>query len=150
MNISAMSNSPYAAMARPPSQESINQRFAEMDADESGGLSIEELSANTEEKGIDQDRMLKMMERADMDGNGEVSQQEMSDMMEKMKEKMKQMGGGFSQSFGAGQVGTEQQTIDDLLESLGVNDDEDNSQSQDIKSFFNKMVEQYPPIDTVA
>jgi len=109
----------------------IQEGFKAADIDESGSVSRDELLSATEQ--VKKPSVLeKMFERADADGNDEVSEQEHQAMIDEMSERMKNM------RSGAGGAPASTDSFMTLLESL-ESSEEDLEVSNSVREMREKI-----------
>lgn len=97
MNVTGM-----GAMPPPPPQmrQQMDDAFSAADVDESGGVTLEELTTSLEEQGVafDQQRLETHYAEMDADGNGEVTDTERQEHLDSMRERLEgsSIAGGVS------------------------------------------------------
>lgn|GEM_PF-6591206 len=124
-------------------KESLSNNLKAADTDNSGGVTIEEISASEQGKLLDNDRMIALFEKFDADKNGEITEQEMVDMMEKMKEKIASMGG--LEALKSTNANGGETSFLELLKELDNTDDEEEE-----ASLFKKISEMFAEVNTFA
>lgn len=106
-------------------QSQMHDKFKSSDTDDSGSLTLDELTSATPE-GSDTSRMEKMFARVDSNSDGEITPEEKENMVEKMQERMKSLS---SNATGLASVDEESDPFDSLMKALSEN--EDGSDSKD-------------------
>ena len=109
-------------------QQRMQQRLADADTDQSNSLSKVEAQEALQKPGMSEAMFDKLFSQADIDGNGEISQQEQQDMLAHMEQRMREMGPGESSGFGPGNGSSS--TLESLLESLSEDAEDDDEKSE--------------------
>lgn len=143
MNISGNS-----AMMPPPmtaqsiSNNQMQERFKLADGDESGTLTLEEMQASAPE-GLDAAKVEQLFSRMDVNGDGEVTEQEQKELHEKMAERMEKL---QSSAQGSGQLamgyasqGNTTNAVDSLLDRLSSSEDLDETQQTKVQEAIDML-----------
>lgn len=135
---------PQAMMQR------AQERMAAADTDGNGAVSFGEAEASVKENGGSGDMLNKMFEKADSNGDGELSQQEQDQMFSHMEDQMAKMKSMMSPTGGSGQGNFN--SFKSLLDSLNQTEEDSTDNSNDS---FNLIADRYKlenqtPVDIIA
>lgn len=143
MNISGNS-----AMMPPPmtaqsiSNNQMQERFKLADGDDSGTLTLEEMQASAPE-GLDAAKVEQLFSKMDVNGDGEVTEQEQKELHEKMAERMEKL---QSSAQGSGQLamgyasqGNTTNAVDSLLVRLSNSEDLDETQQTKVQEAIDML-----------
>lgn len=139
------------------SQSMINkarENIQAADADNNGAISFAEAEASVKEYGGPGEMLNKMFDKADANGDGELSEQEQQQMFNHVEEQMAKLKSMMTPADNAGQGGFNQSRHDSfqsLLNSLTAEDDEESVSS----NYLNQVTgsysrQQQSPIDIMA
>lgn len=143
MNISGNSAMmPPPMTAQSTSNNQMQERFKLADSDESGTLTLEEMQASAPE-GVDAAKVEQLFSKMDVNGDGEVTEQEQKELHEKMAERMEKLqssaqgSGGLAMDYAS--QGNTTNAVDSLLDRLSNSEDLDETQQTKVQEAIDML-----------
>lgn len=124
-----------------PKGANLGEKFDAIDTDANGGITADEVAAFRESQGkeVDQTRLDNFFAKADADGNGEISQQELKDRFASARRAAGDYAAMGMKPLGGEGKAEQSRPLDTLLQALSADTEEGSEEKAEIERLIEEL-----------